>query len=305
MTDPTPKKDRVLRAVTHDGNFRVMAAQTTETARAIIQAQAIPASMARTVAEIATATILVRECMAPDLRMQAIVQSKSRGLRLVVDSFPDGTTRALLTVKNAEETLVGPGTVLQIQRTLHNGALHQGIVAYPEPNASDEPAVGPRFDIRGAPHPVAALYMHYMQESEQIVTMMSVGGLESDGQLSECGGFVVQLLPEVERGKLAVMAERLEDFRDMVPLLAKGVGSPETLLIETLWGMPNDQVAERPVQYGCNCSRERVLSGLASLPMGDIEELATGVEPLEIQCEFCRTTYSFPPADLRGLLTAN
>jgi molecular chaperone Hsp33 len=312
MPDSSTPSDRVLRAVTHDGNFRVMAARTTEMVRGVVRAQKVSVAMQRQVAEILTATVLVRESMAPDLRMQAIVQSQSRKSRFVADSHPNGLTRGLLTVGDPNEPLVGPGTVLQIQRTLSNGSLHQGIVGFPDEPDENTDATRLHWDqLHGSAstirrtHPVASLFMHYMQESEQIVTMMSVGCLEADGVISECGGYVVQLLPEVERGKLAVMAERLEDFRDLSPLLAKGLAAPETLLTETLWGMPHDQVAERDVSYGCLCSQERLLASLTTLPRKDLLELASQSEPLEINCEFCGHDYAFLPIELRGLLDAN
>jgi molecular chaperone Hsp33 len=119
------------------------------------------------------------------------------------------------------------------------------------------------------------------------------------------GGYVVQLLPEVERAKLAVMAERLEDFRDILPLLQRGAASPRELLFETLYGMPYEQVAERTVHFGCNCSEMRLMASLASLPKHQITELASSKDMLEIGCDFCGREYRFSPEQLRGLVDTN
>ena len=99
-----------------------------------------------------------------------------------------------------------------------------------------------------------------------------------------------------------VMTERLKDFEDIVPLLARGAASPEALLSETLYGMPYTKVGDRTVHFGCRCSPERVAGSLASLPRSDIESLMEGGKTLEIQCDYCRKNYEFTMEQLRNLL---
>jgi molecular chaperone Hsp33 len=289
---PSEGPDTVLRALSEDGNFRVMACRTTATAAGAVAAQRARGKMAELVANMVTATVLVRECMAPDLRLQAVLQGPDRKTRIVADSHPDGMTRALVQAP-ALASGVQPhldlrqGAILQVQRTLHNGAMHQGSVEVP------------------AHGDVSAAFMAYMQESEQVTTMISVGGHWVGEHLVAAGGYIVQLLPEIERAKLAIMAERLEDFRDIAPLLQQGIATPQWLLDETLYGMPYTQVAERTVYYGCNCSAERVTASLASLPRSEVEELVSAGEILEIGCDFCGAEYKVHPERLRGLLHAN
>jgi molecular chaperone Hsp33 len=101
------------------------------------------------------------------------------------------------------------------------------------------------------------------------------------------------------------MTERLKDFEDIVPLLARGAASPEALLAETLYGMPYTKVGDREVRFGCNCSSERLAMSFASLPKADIESLMEGGGTLDIQCDYCRRDYSFTQDQLRGLLDSN
>ena len=75
-----------------------------------------------------TASVLVRETMAPDLRVQAILQGDDPKTRIVADSFPDGTTRGLVHLRNGAEVVLGERSVLQMMRTLHTGQIQQGIV---------------------------------------------------------------------------------------------------------------------------------------------------------------------------------
>lgn len=280
--------DNVLRAVTHDGSFRVVAASTTEMVRDAVKAQGVSGPTARTFAEVLTGAVLIRESMAPDLRLQVILQGDDQRSRLIADTHPDGMTRGLVQLaRGASGFTMAKECVLQVHRTMHNGALHQGVVGVAEGGT------------------VSSAFMGYMQDSEQIVTMISLGCHMVGDEIVSAGGYVLQLLPEVERRMLAVMTERLEDFRDIKPLLERGAASPRELLAETLYGMPYDQVAERSVHFGCNCSETRLMAGFASLPKNEISELAASKTPIEVACDFCGKNYAFHPEQLRGLIRSN
>jgi molecular chaperone Hsp33 len=280
-------EDIVLRAITDDGAFRVIAADTTATVRGAIDAQkAQGIDLVRTFADLLTGAVLVRESMAPEFRLQAILQGDDPRARMVADTHPDGATRGLIQLPADARTMpLSKRGILQIARTLHNGALHQGVVEVP-PGSST----------------ISSAFMAYMQESEQVVTVIAVGSHFAAGEVVAAGGYMVQLLPEVVEGPLAVMTERLKDFEDIVPLLARGEASPSKLLEETLYGMPYTMVGERTVHFGCRCSPERLAGSLASLPRADIASLMDGGKTLEIECDYCRKNYEFTIEQLRSLL---
>lgn len=283
-------QDIVLRAITDDGAFRVIAADTTATVRGAIAAQRPETiDLTRTFADLLTGAVLVRESMAPDNRLQAILQGDNPRARMVADTHPDGATRGLIQLpQDMKELTFGKEALLQVARTLHNGALHQGVVRVPPGSTNLSPG-----------------FMAYMQDSEQTTTMIAIGCHMSNGEVAAAGGYMVQLLPEVAEGPLAVMAERLKDFEDIVPLLARGGASPDELLRETLYGMPFTKVGDRNVHFGCRCSPERLALSLASLPRADIESLMSDGKTLEIECDYCRTKYDFTQQQLRALIDKN
>jgi len=284
-----PQRDRVLRAISDDGAFRVITVESTETTRGAIDAQRVKGTLAGIFAELLTGSVLVRETMAPDLRVQAILQAEDQKSRMVADAQPDATTRGLVQLAggNSERFDLGEGARLQVARTLHNGALHQGVIAVPESGS------------------ISAAFMTYMQESEQTVTMISVGSHMAGGEIVAAGGYLVQLLPELSEDVLAIMTERLKDFENIEPLLAQGKATAEYLLTETLYGMPYARVAEREVRFGCTCSPTRLAASLATLPKADIESMLADGKMLDIECDFCRKKYEFSPEQLRGLLSSN
>jgi molecular chaperone Hsp33 len=276
--------DTVLRAMTDDGAFRVITAVTTETVRGVLESQNVDQKMAGTFADLVTGVILIRETMAPDHRVQGILRRNKQKGTLVADSRPTGDTRGLATFAEGEATFDPGGAILQVMRSLHNGKLHQGMVSVP------------------ASGNVSEALMVYMQQSEQIDTMVAVDSVFEDGKLLSAGGYLVQLLPEVGRGPLAIMAERLEEFRSIEPQLRAEDFNPRGLMDELLFGMPFSQLGESPIRYRCWCSHTSVLTALSTLPRNDIDEMVRDGEPLDISCDYCSAQYLVATAELQGLL---
>ena len=282
MSEPT---DTVLRAITDDGAFRVITARTTQTVRGAIEAQGVTGQTARHFGDLLTGSILFRETMAPNLRVQGIIKGSGGSGSLIADSHPSGQTRGLVQLKGgAREIDLGPGAVLQLMRTLGSGRINQGVVEVPKDGG------------------ISHSFMSYMQTSEQVISMLAVGTLFEGDRVHSAGGYIVQLLPEVGRGPLMVMTERLRDFESIDAQLADSGFTPSWLLDELLYGMPFTRLEESTVRFECWCDELRVVSALASLSRDDLEHLLSTNEVLEIACEYCKRDFRIAPARLRGLL---
>jgi molecular chaperone Hsp33 len=132
--------------------------------------------------------------------------------------------------------------------------------------------------------------------------MLAMGTLFEQDRVTAAGGYLVQLLPEVGRGPLMVMTERLKDFENIDGLLKDANFTPEVLLEELLYGMAYTRLDASPVGFECWCNELRVVSAIATLPRADIEHLLSTGEVLEIACEYCKREFRIPPARLQGLL---
>src|SRR5690606_7159234 len=188
--------------------------------------------------------------------------------------MPDGTS----------EIRLGDDAILQMMRTMPNGRINQGVVQVPRKGGISE------------------ALMVYMQTSEQVDTMLAVSALlDKDGRIEAAGGYLVQLLPEVGRGPLMVMTERLEDFRNIDRQLKEDF-SPVRLRDELLYGMPFTHLDETPVRFECWCSESRLIAALATLDRAEIKSMIDDGAPLEIVCDYCGKDYRIHPSSLRGLL---
>ena len=279
------QRDSVLRAITDDGAFRVIVARTTDTVQSVLEAQGAQGVTARHLGDLVTGAVLFRETMAPNLRVQGILKGSDGSGSLVADSHPSGKTRGLVQLGGgASEVSIGRGAIMQMMRTLPDGKINQGFVEVPEPGG------------------ISRALMEYMQVSEQVVSMLAMGTLLDEQRVSAAGGYLVQLLPEVGRGPLMVMTERLRDFESIDAQLREPGFSPDALLEELLYGMPFTRLEVSPVGFECWCNELRVVSAIATLPKHDIEHLLSGGDVLEIACEYCKREFRIPPARLQGLL---
>lgn len=287
--EPAPQADDlVIRALTDDGSFRVLTARTTGLCREAIARQRAEGETARHFGDLLTGTVLVRETMAPQLRVQGIVRGAAGGCTLIGDSFPDGGTRGLVSFKKDESQIVlGNDAIMQFMRTLPNGAVHRGVVQVPSEGS------------------IPAALMAYMQESEQILTVMGACTLFDDaGKVRSAGGYVVQLLPGADREVVNVMTERLAlDFSDIARFVDAPLFDPDALLEEILYLVPFARVETRAVRFHCPCSQASVLASLSTLDVKDIQSFIDDGQVLDIACDYCRAEYQVAPDQLRGLVS--
>ncbi len=280
------RADVVVRVMTNDHAFRVVAAATTAATREVAAKQRVEGEAAKALVGLATGAILLRETMAPNLRVQGLLRGAGGKGTLVGDAFPDGTVRGLAQLKgDRSQFSLGQGSLMQMMRTLVSGTIQQGIV-----------------DV-GTAGGIGEAMTAYFHESEQLVCLARVGSRWSDaGELCAAGGFVVQLLPEAERPAHMIMTQRLEDFPPIETWLERDDFSADLLIQEICHGMPFTELARNEIRFGCRCDEAVVLGSLSTLGRSDLEELIADESGLEIDCDYCGRSFHIAVERLRALL---
>jgi molecular chaperone Hsp33 len=275
--------------MTNDGSFRVIVVESTQTVRGANECQRAQGSETTIFGDLLTGTVLFRETMSPQLRVQGIAKPENGQGQLVADSHPSGDVRGLIQRRTGQAQVeIASGSTLRMLRSLQDGSINQGVVGMGEKATISEGL------------------MNYMQQSEQIVAMVAVGGvLGADGKISRAGGYLIQLLPGVPRGPLMVMTERLQDFQNIETLLRRDDFGPRWLLEELLFKMDYTELRQSEIRFNCWCDELRVVASLATLPRSDLEDLLAANEPLEIECDYCHKEYHIAPSQLRGLMDPN
>ena len=273
--------------MTDDGAFRVIAVRMTDTVAEAIRIQGATGSDAVLFGELLVANVLTRETMSPAHRTQASIRDGYGG-QLFADSHPGGLTRGVRTAPTSGEHLtIDEGSLLKCVRVLYSGELHESITQMPE--SGD----------------VSEAFMGYMQISEQVASFIRVCCVMEAGQVRACGGFIVQLLPDVTREPLDTLTRRLEGIGDFGADMREVDSDPELLLTTLLDGFDYTVLDRAGLHFGCLCDSTRLLSAVAALGREDIEAIIARGEKLQISCDYCHARYEMSPHQLGSLLDAS
>jgi molecular chaperone Hsp33 len=140
---------------------------------------------------------------------------------------------------------------------------------------------------------LATAFEDYFGQSEQLPTRIL---LAADGEQA-CGLILQQLPGASDDADAWPRAQALFDTLGRDELLALPA---ETLLYRLFHEEGVRLVAQKPLRFGCSCSRARVGGMLISLGRQEaFDSLQDG--RVEVICEFCGQHYHFDPVDLEQL----
>ena len=142
---------------------------------------------------------------------------------------------------------------------------------------------------------------YYFATSEQVPSAVGLGVLmNKNNTVRQAGGFIVQLMPFAEESVISRLEQNVAKISSVTSLLEEG-HTPESLLNTVLDGFDveiNDRV---PTKFYCNCSKERVEKALISIGRKELNEMIQEGKPIEMNCHFCNTNYTFTVEELKEI----
>lgn len=144
-----------------------------------------------------------------------------------------------------------------------------------------------------APTLDAALESYFVQ-SEQLPTRLL---LAADG--ARAAGIMLQKLPGDE-GDTDGWDRAGALFNTLRP--DELLGTPTSTLLKRLFQQEEVAIlADRPLRFGCSCSRARVSAMLQTLGEDEARAAVQGDAPAEVRCEFCGHSYLFELPEIEEL----
>lgn len=140
---------------------------------------------------------------------------------------------------------------------------------------------------------------YYCTMSEQVPTLCALGVQVGETVIS-AGGLIIQALPGCEEETLAALEMRTPIFGDISAHLRES--TPEALFADFFRGLEPEILADEPLIYACDCSRERMEKVLISLGRADLEDIIENDHGTALTCHFCREEHAFSEEELRTLL---
>ncbi len=285
--------DEIVRAVTKDGFVKISAV----TARGVVErareihglSPTASAALGRTLCGASMLGELMKE---DDASLTIRVNGGGPVGSVIAVSDNGGNVRGYVTEPKADLPLRGDGK-------LNVGGLvgTNGMLTVSRDIGLKEPYVGSTELVTGE---IAEDLAQYMVESEQIPSAVGLGVLvDTDRTIKAAGGFIVQLMPGAPEELITKLEENIFVMDQLTTALAED-GVDEAVR-QVLKGMDYETVMRVPVEYRCNCSRERVEQALESCGREELLDMAETGEETEVSCQFCDKIYRFSPSELREL----
>ncbi len=141
----------------------------------------------------------------------------------------------------------------------------------------------------------------YFATSEQVPSSVGLGVLmEKDNTVKQAGGFIVQLMPFAGEEVISALEEKVSQITSVTALFEEG-NSPEQIL-ELLLGELDLEITDRmECGFKCNCDKERVSKALISVGKEELQSMIDDGKPIEVNCHFCNTFYTFSVEELKEL----
>lgn len=144
---------------------------------------------------------------------------------------------------------------------------------------------------------------YYFASSEQVPSSVALGVLMSkDNTVSQAGGFIIQLMPDAQEEVIAKLEEKINKIKSITTMQEQGM-TPEDILKYVLGDFEIVFYDSVPVEFYCNCSKERVAKALMSVGKKDLQEMIDDGKTIEVNCHFCNTNYYFTVDELKKMLS--
>lgn len=143
-------------------------------------------------------------------------------------------------------------------------------------------------------------FAYYFTVSEQTPSAVSVGVLvNTDYSCLAAGGLLIQIMPDATETDIEQVEKVVASLQPISSLIRDGQ-TPQ----EILKGLFDDVeiLEEHPVQWHCDCSKDRFKAALTTLKESDLEEMISEDHGCQVKCEYCNKTYDFSEDELKFIL---
>jgi len=285
-------RDRVVRAITKNGKFRVAVVKSTDTTRSAMEKHQISGLTAYLLARALSGVALLSSFLKGEERI--VLQFDGTGpVRMIyVEALQLGEVRGF--AKNAEGVEDAASEVKSLTDALSVGFLKVSKYLYNK----FEPITGivelHRSDI-------TTDLAYYLTQSEQIPSAITLDVLMTDyDTIQESGGLLIQAMPGATDGEIEQMEQAILDLGAIGTLLHEGL-SPEEIL-EKVMPFGYDIVNTSPIDFFCRCSLQRFKDIILTLGIDEVRDMENSGQN-ELVCQYCSTKYHLAHADFEEILT--
>jgi molecular chaperone Hsp33 len=284
-------QDYVVRATVFDGYVRAIAVRNTNTVQTGHRIHGTyPTATAALGRTMSVATMMSTGLKSDKEKITIQITGDGPLGRIVVIGWADGSVKGLVSNPDAEAPSTPEGK-------LNVGAIvGRGQLTVIKDLGLREPYIG---QVRLVSGEIGEDFAYYFLKSEQIPSAVAVGVLVgTDGSVLASGGYLIQTMPGISSDIVEQVETSTKMTQPVSTMINKGL-NPEDIL-RTVLKSEIKELQRNPVQFQCDCSRDRMERALISLGNEELHTLSHG-KNTELVCHFCNSEYLFTPENIDAL----
>ncbi|WP_107943711.1 MULTISPECIES: Hsp33 family molecular chaperone HslO [Metasolibacillus] len=288
-------KDYLVRAIGFNGQVRAFAVRTTETIGEAQRRHSTWPTASAALGRSMTAAVMMGAMLKGDDKLTVKIEGDGPIGPIIIDSDANGNVRGYVTNGQVHFDLNEQGK-LDVRRAVGT----EGALTIVKDLGLRDMFSGQTPIVSGE---IAEDFTYYFATSEQVPSSVGLGVLVNpDNTILAAGGFILQLMPGCEEETIDAIEAQLASIEPVSKMIEKGY-TPEQIL-ETVLGEKGDIsiLSEAPVQFKCQCSKERFGAAIIGLGAKEIQEMIAEDGKAEAQCHFCLETYNFSQDELEGFI---
>ncbi|UJF26421.1 Hsp33 family molecular chaperone HslO [Planococcus sp. 107-1] len=286
--------DYLVKALAYDGQVRAYSARTTETVSEAQRRHFTWPTASAALGRSMTASVMLGAMMKGEEKLTIKINGGGPLGTILVDANAKGEVRGYVSNPQTHFDLNAQGK-LDVRRAVGT----EGTLSVSKDVGLLQPFVGQVPIVSGE---LGEDFTHYIVTSEQVPSSVGVGVIVNpDNTIQASGGFIIQLMPGTSETIITEIESRLSKIPTISNMVRQGM-TPEEILFEVL-GQDNVKILDdMPVNFQCQCSRDRIHNAIISLGPVEIQDMIETDGQAEAQCHFCNENYLFTKENLEAML---
>lgn len=289
-------QDKIIKFLAHEGKISVICADTTELVEKARKIHDLSPVATAAFGRLLTITaIMGNEMKSKDNKLT--IQMKGNGplgtMLTTSDNFPR--------VKGYVANPIVDLPLNDIGKLDVGGAVgNAGFINVIKDIGLKEPYVGICPLVSGE---IAEDFAEYFAKSEQKNTAVALGVLVDKNGVKSAGGYIITPMPDATDEEISKVEQAIFKAGAISKMLDQNLTILE--IAKRVTGDENVKVIEENITpiYECDCSKEHMADGLATLDKTVLKEMIEEDGKAEILCHFCNKKYEFNKEELEEIFT--
>jgi molecular chaperone Hsp33 len=290
-------KSHWVKCISTHGSIRGVAVDGTELIREMAKRHGLVSAQGiKGLGESVLSALLIASYCKQDQHINLNIQGSGFYKQALIDAYPNGSVRGYVVERDTPtDTKMDSG---EEAGPWGNGFLS---VLRTKNDQGEKPYISTIPLLTG--HLAKDLSFYWVQ-SEQIPTAVGLSVNIEGNHVTSAAAFLVQALPGANQAELRAIEQHIFEIRPFSEAASSGM-SPVHLLSLIFQNLPFMLIEEKPLQFNCTCSWDRVQKALVLIGTDELRVLMEQDQGAMVRCDFCSREYRIDRDGLSKLIEAS